>query len=415
MFQTTHIKQFAAGMLAAFMISCGDKKEDPAPTANERYLLMTMSEIVSAKPGFVSAFETLPTGDVSNVKGPYTMNGQGMGGMRTYKDQAFKMFNSSNEKGIVKLSVSTTGSVFESAFIKTNNTINGSGNFVIQDETKGYYWDGDKPWEIQTFNPTTMTATGKINYNFETTLKKTDAGINFQGIGQHFLAIKEGKLYADITYSKGSGAQSGMFNDFFPDVYIAVINLASGQHEKTIKIADTGSITYINENEMFSFDTNGDLYIVTQGRNALGTASKIVRIKAGASDIDTSWELKFDDVRSTGGKFVGVLAKNNKLYITLNNAALTSGATGNINTGEIWEFYSVDVATKALTKISGVPASTNSGAAKAAFELDGKILIRVNAPSQSINGFFEVNGTAATKVFGVKEGGAVTSLSKIKL
>lgn len=402
---------------ALLLTSCKD--DEPGSTVDpgkaSKYVLMTMSEVTSAKPGFTSAFDALPTGDVSNINTPNTLQGQGMGGWRPYKNWIFRMFNSSNEKGIERLNIAADGKVTTGTFIKTNNTINGSGNFVIQDDTKGFYWDGDKPWEIQTFNPTTLASTGKLAGDFETALKKTDAGITFQGIGQHLLALKGGKLYADITYSKGTGAQSGMFNDFFPDVYIAVINASTGAYEKTIKIPDTGSITYINDNEMFSIDEKGDLYIVCQGTNALGGRSKIVRIKAAETDIDATWSLNMDEINTVKGKFVSVFAKNGKIITLINNAALTGGTSGNINTGEIWEFNSVDIATKAITKITGIPAVTNPGAAYGAFELDGKTLLRVNAPSASVNGYYELNGTAATKLFGVREGGAVTGLVKIEL
>src|SRR5690606_28254675 len=108
-------------------------------------------------------------------------------------------------------------------------------------------------------------------------------------------------------------SQVGFFDDFYSDVYIAVIDIATGNYEKTITIEDAGSIAYINENHMYDFDSNGDLYIVTQGTHpqGLGSNSKIVRIKAEATDIDNTWSLKFSDFRAEdNGKFVGVFAKD---------------------------------------------------------------------------------------------------------
>ncbi|MCD8540538.1 MAG: hypothetical protein LRY55_12815 [Leadbetterella sp.] len=203
--------------------------------------------------------------------------------------------------------------------------------------------------------------------------------------------MKNGKLFANITYAKTNTVQKGFFDDFYEDVYIAVIDLATGRYEKTTKINDTGSIAYINENQMYSFDTNGDLYIITQGRSAVGGKSKISRIKANDTDVDASWSINMDDI-TTGGKFVTIYATNGKLITTIPNAALTPGGNGNINTGNIWEFYVIDAATKTRTKIEGVPIGTNTGAAYGTIKIDGKLLIRVNVNEvNGANGYYELS------------------------
>ena len=81
---------------------------------------------------------------------------------------------------------------------------------------------------------------------------------------------------------------------------------------------------------MYDFDSNGDLYIVTQGLSATGGKSKISRIKAGETDIDADWSLNMDDI-TEGGKFVSVFAKDGQLITLIPNAPLTGGPTGNIN------------------------------------------------------------------------------------
>src|SRR5690606_37848350 len=101
----------------------------------------------------------------------------------------------------------------------------------------------------------------------------------------------------------------GMFDDYFEDIHVAVIDLASNSYEKSITYPQTGGIAYINDNEMYSRDENGDLYIVTQGRSALGGKSKIIRIKASETDFDKNWEINMDDI-TEGGKFVTVYAAN---------------------------------------------------------------------------------------------------------
>ncbi|HRE50696.1 MAG TPA: hypothetical protein PK339_04720 [Flavitalea sp.] len=407
------LKMASWGLLAVVLLAGCSKKNDPDPDPdqNEKYVVITMSENTLTKPGYATAFDSKPIGNISNIAAG-TLQGMGMGGWRPYKNWLFKMFNTSaNEKGIERLNVSANGVVTSGGFLKTNNTINGSGNFVVQNETSGFYWDADKPFMIQRFNPTTLSRTGE--WDFESNIKKTDEGINNQSIGQHFLAVKNGKLFADVHYGKNTGAQSGMFDDFFSGIYIAVIDIATGNYEKTINYDNTGGIAYINDNEMYSFDTNGDLYLVTQGRSAIGGKSKLLRIKAAATDFD-AWEINMDDIM-TGGKFVSIFADNGKLYTTIPTVALTGGPTGNINFSEIWEFYVIDAASKTRTKINDLPLVTNPGAAYGAQKLDGKIIFRVNAPSINVNGYFELIGSGASPVFNVSEGGSVSGVYKIEV
>ncbi len=244
-----------------------------------------------------------------------------------------------------------------------------------------------------------------------------EAGINFRAVGQKFLAIKGNKLYANITYAKNDVNQIGFFDDFFPDVYIAVIDLGTETFEKTISIKNTGSIAYINENHMYDFDSNGDLYIVTQGRSAIGGQSKIARIKANETDIDASWELSFEDdfTSDYNGKFANVFAKDGKLIVAINDQPLTGGPNGNINSADIWKFYSVDVASKDFEEISGLPVGTNPGAAMVAVEVDGKVLLR-GSTTAGENGYYEYDPAtnSATLAFSVNVGGAVSGFHKVK-
>lgn len=413
----TGLLAFAMGLL---FVGCSDNdnlapEPEPDPDPVSKYVLITMSENNLQKPGYATAFDELPSGNVAN-NGSNSLQGMGFGGWRPYGDWLFKMFSTeTNAYGIECLDVDATGEVTPGQFIAGDNTTNGTGNFVIVDETKGYYWDGASPLKIQTFNPTTLSRTGEIDLAQVVNERGSDeAAILYRSIGPKFLAVKGGKLYANITYAKTNGTQKGFWDDFYPDVYIAVIDIATGQYDKTIKIEDTGSIAYINDNNMYDFDTNGDLYIVTQGRSAIGGKSKIVRIKANETDIDSEWSLNMDDIME-GGKFVSVFTKDGKIITVIPNAPLTGGPNGNINFEDVWEFYSIDIASKERTKISGIPAVTNPGAAFCAIEIDGKVLLRVTTKDGSKNGYFELNGTQATELFKVTAGGSVSGLHKINL
>lgn len=414
---------------AALLGACNDDTPTPTEEGTTKYVLMTVSDRTQQNgAGYISAFDGLPTGTISNVIGGKSLTAaRGAAGWRVYGNWIFKMSRSSDAtQGIEKIVVAEDGTVTSGQFITSKNpteaaTRFGTGNFVIHNETSGFYWDAAEPLKIQQFNPTTMVNSGSLDFAAVVNERGTDeADIKFRAIGQKFLAIKNGKLFANITYGKLTTTQAGFFDDFYPDIYIAVIDVATGNYEKTITINNAGSIAYINDNHMYDFDTNGDLYIVTQGKHAqgLGGTSKIVRIKANETDIDNSWTLNFSDFRSTDdGKFVGVFAKDGKLIVTLNTTALTGGPTGNINSADIWKFYSVNTATKAFAEITGIPTGTNPGAALAVTEVDGKVLLRGSTQNSTANGYYEYNATAnsATKLFEVNEGGAVSGFVKIAL
>lgn len=401
-------------MGSVIFTSCNDTENtDPIEIKKSKYVLMTQ-HTTDQRQGWVTAFDELPKGDISNIVPNKSLGGTGMAGWRPYKNWLLKMFNSTGyEMGLEQLNVSEDNTVSPGKFIKTSNTRNGSGNFAIVDDTKGYYFDGDEPLKIQIFNPTTMQRSGSIDLTDAVNERGKDvAGITYRSVGQKLLAVKNGKLFANVTYAKGANqVQWGFFDDYFEDVYIAVIDIATGKYEKTIKAEDTGSIAYINDNNMYSYDTNGDLYIVTQGRTNIGGKSKIIRIKANETDVDKTWEIKMDDIME-GGKFVTIYATNGKLITTIPSEKL---ASTNINLTPIWEFNVIDIASKSVTKISGVPLVTNPGAGFATVKIDDKLLLRVNAPG--VNGYYELNSslTSATSLFNVTEGGSISGFYKIEL
>lgn len=424
--KTKNIFSLSLILVAGMLVSSCKKDPEARPESTDKYVLITLADRVSGnKAGFISAFDRYPTGTISNATDG-SLEGQGMGGWRVYGNSIFKMFRTADyATGIEKIEVAKDGTVTAGKFIASKNPTEaakyfGTGNMVIRDAEHGFYWDAAEPTHIQLFNPTTMTNTGSLD--FTEAVNERGLGveeISFRSIGQKLLAIKGGKLFANITYAKNTENQIGFFDDYYPDVYIAVIDLATGSHEKTIKIEDTGSIAYINENHMYDFDTNGDLYLVTQGRSALGGKSKIVRIKADATDIDPTWELNFSDFRSAdNGKFANVFANDGRLIFTLNTETLTGGGSGNINTADIWKFYSLDVddASKTFRAIEGIPTGTNPGAALAVVEVDGNILLR-GSNQAGENGYYAYDAATnrATRSFGVHVGGAVSGFHKIEI
>ena len=422
-----HFFRAATALFTVAALFTGCTKDDPIPSdeggSKDKYVLITLSDrVTGSKAGYISAFDEIPTGTISNATDG-SLEGQGMGGWRTYGNNIYKMFRTADyATGIEKIEVAADGTVTAGQFIASKDASAakkyfGTGNLVIQDEHLGYYWDAAEPTKIQKFDPTTMKNIGSMDFTEEVDERVTP-DVSFAAIGQKFLAIKDGKLFANLTYTANPGPQIGFFDDLYSRVYIAVIDLASESWESVTTIENTGSIAYINENHMYDFDDNGDLYIVTQGTHpkGLGGHSKIARIKAGETVIDPDWEMNFSDFRaSDDGKFVNVFAKNGRLIVTLNTEALTGGPTGNINSEDIWKFYSVDVDNPTqFNAIEGIPVGTNPGAAMLASEVDGKVFLRGSSHASG-NGYYiyDFDTNSAELAFEVNVGGAVSGFHKI--
>lgn len=390
------------------------------PDATYKYVLMTLSErVVGSKAGFVSAYDEMPSGLIDNIGGN-SLQGNNMGGFIPFKNALYKKYSTEdNANGIEKIEVQPDGKVYTAGFLQTGQGMPGSGNFVIDSQDLGFYWDMDEPLKIQKFDPESLSRTGSMDMAEAVNERGVDEDeITFRSIGRKFLAIKDGKLFADLNYATSVGGQQGFWDDFYPDVYIAVIDIATEKWEKTIKVENTGSIAYVNENRMYNFDSNGDLYFITQGRSALGGQAKINRIKANSTDIDSSWALEYTDFNpSDEGKFTGVFLHDGMMIVGANTEPLTGGPNGNINTQDIWRLYKVDIDTKEFTEIEGIPAARNQGAAELAVELDGKVYLRVGTNTGDVNGYFLYDQSAnkATEAFGVDVGGLVSGLYKIEV
>lgn len=406
--------------MATIMTSCNSSKNNPDPKddATYKYVLMTGDHTTNIPPGAITLLDEFPTGTIEATQAGRSLNGRGMGGFRTHFDNwIFKMFRSDDgSRTIERLSVSNTG-ITSDKYIAVDQTIPaGSGNFVILNENKGFYFDSADPYKLQVFNPTTMERTGSTP-SYEAQIAKPDAGITNTSIGRHFLAIKNGKLYANVNYSKGNANNNiGVFQDFFNTLYIAVINLESYALESIISYDGTSNIAYFVDNCMFDFDDNGDLYLLTQGQSATGVDSKILRIKAGQHDFDRSWEIDMDAINNGIGKFTTIFVKGGKIVTAIPNVPLVGGGpTGNINTGEIWAFNVIDVnRPNEPLAITNLPLSRNTGASYGTIEVDNKVLVRIN--NATFNGYYELSSDfrTATPSFQVN-GNAVTGFAKIKI
>ncbi|MGG5577361.1 hypothetical protein ACPDHL_08475 [Myroides sp. C15-4] len=394
--------------------------EGPEETS-AMYFVMTLSEGKGPiKNGFLKGYPTLPSGTIDNATGNTTASG-GMGGYRQYGDRVYRMFDDNNGRSLGQFVFDDKG-FYTTKSIAVEPKIAGSGNFVLSnDHLTGYYFEGANPTEIQLFDPISMVKKGKLG-DYATQIHQLEneyqlTGVNFRAIGQHLLAVNGDKLYADVTFGKNQEAQGGMFDGVSKDVHLAVIDLKSGQWLAHTTVKNTGNIAFVDENPLYYFDENKDLYFITQGvkTGGLGDQSKIARIKNGSNEVDASWELDFNTLfnQVASGKFSTIFVEKGKIITLVNEIALTDPQT--INLTPIWKYVSIDIKTKSVTpiQIEGVTLVETPAAALGVSKIDNKRFIRVVSEAQL--GFYELSSdfSTAKPAIAIGKGGKPQGLFKV--
>lgn len=402
-------KYFYFLLAAALLAGCSDDNngsETPVPDEKDKYVLMTTTQ--RFQEGYFASFSGFPSGSVKST------NDKALGlkaafGFRTFGKWIFHRFNSAGDEGLQKVTVNADGSFKDEGFIA------GASQFLVLSETSGYYLDLTRgSLKLQKFNPTTMLRTGEIDLS---SLKK--AGVEFQSVGQHTLAAKEGKLYAGITY--GTTAGEGYGDDLYNTIEMAVIDIATDKYEKTIKYDGLRSLGWGSSgNKMWSVGDDGALYLYATGLGKMQfEKSSILRIKKGETDFDRNWIL----TAPNGNSIVTALIKGGKLYYELASTPLKPDYTN--LTASIFDYYVYDFTTKQSTKITGMPLHDYAYANEQAItEIDGKIYLWVRngtvtttsgSPVTTVNedGYYVLNGTSATSAFKVAHDGTIQGFAKM--
>lgn len=275
------------------------------------------------------------------------------------------------------------------------------------DDNNGFYFDGDRgTLKLQKFNPSTMQRTGEIDL----TAQLSNPKYEYVSVGQNIQMVKKGKLYANVHY--GNNTFKGFLDAQDSLVKLAVINIATGTFEKliTYNAGSPQQIGWLGDNVMWDLGDDGHLYFNTLGKVAGGNG-KILRIKAGETEIDKTWKLEIDDYLKDGF-FVEVLAKGGKIYTRIPTEAVKADFS-NIG-GEVWKGVAIDINSKVSTPISGTPIGNFNGNGYGFQEIDGKLYLRVVRPSENINGYYLLDGLNATKAFNITEGGEAGGLVKLQ-
>ncbi len=400
--KTTFKYLFCALVMSAFIgCSSEDKENTPTPVSGtkERFVLMTSTEKLQGA-GYFTALDSLPKGTISNTNSK-TLQLSDAFGFRTFGKWFFNRANPAGDAGLQKYSVNTDGSFKDEGFIA------GSTQYLVVNETTGYYLDETRgTLKLQKFNPTTMLRTGDVDIS---AVSKT--GVAYQVVGKHTIAAKEGKLFVGVTY--GTTESAGYGDDLYNTVYFAVVDIATDKYEKTITYDGLRSIGWGSSgNKMWSIGDDGAIYLYSSGLgNSQFANPSIIRIKKGETDFDKTFIFSTKDMQK-GNSLVTALVKDGKLYYEMASTPLL-GDYSNL-TSTIFEYYVYDIATKVSTKITGVPLHDYAyGNEQAIIEIDGKIYLWVKNEAEKIDGYYVLNGTSATQVFNLGQSGNIQGFAKL--
>ena len=386
--------------LTAFLGCSSDDNSDPTPTPEEKDKFVLMTSIERFGAGYFTALDGMPSGTIqaTNAK---SLQVKEAFGFRTFGKWFFNRTNAAGETGLQKYSLNTDGSLKNEGFIA------GSTQYLVVNETTGYYLDETRGLlKLQKFNPTTMLRTGEVDLSV---VQKQ--GVEYQAVGKHTIAAKEGKLFVGITYS--TKALAGYGGDVFNSVEFAVIDIATDKYEKTIQYDGLRGIGWGSSgNKMWSIGDDGALYLYSTGLNVGLANTSIIRIKKGETDFDKTWTFSTKELQPSNS-IVTALVKGGKLYFESPSVPLKTNFS-NLQNAPIFDYYTYDLTTKQITKIEGMPKHEYAFANEQAItEIDGKVYLWVKNSTDKLESYYVVDGTKATQVFKVALDGAIQGFIKL--
>lgn len=398
------LKLATAILFTTTIISSCSKDDDTPTTGDDKkasYILLTNETTDVGTPGYMTAYTTLPSGNISNVS-TNTLQVKEAFGFTQYGNWIFTRTTTAGVAGIQKMEVGTDGKITGTGFITDGQM------FHIVNNTVGYYQDPVRgTMLLQIFNPTTMQRTGQIDLS----ALKMD-GVTYQAVGQHIIASKEGKLYVGVTY--GTIDAGGYGDDVVDYVKMAVIDIATNTLEKTITYDGLKGLGWgSSANKFWTLGDDGALYFYYTGFNEGMTNSSIIRIKKGESDFDKTWILKADDLQAHSSIAIS-LVKNGKIYIQLPTEPLTADYANLFN--PIWYYYAVDINTLQATKITGMPTTRYVHSNEQGIvQIDNKIYLWMANGTTKEYGYYLLNesNNTATPAFNVTDGGLISGFFKL--
>lgn len=398
--KTPLFKSLLLGLAFTALFGCSDKTTDPAPNPEQKDKFVLFTSIERFGAGYFTAFDGMPSGTIQATNSKSLQVKEAFG-FRTFGKWFFNRTNAAGETGLQKYSLNTDGSLKDEGFIA------GSTQYLIVNETTGYYLDETRSLlKLQKFNPTTMLRTGEVDLSV---VQKP--GVEYQVAGKHTIAAKEGKLFVGITYS--TTALAGFGGDVFNSVEFAVVDIATDKYEKTIKYNGLKGIGWGSSgNKMWTIGDDGALYLYATGLNVGLAKTAVIRVKKGETDFDKTWTFSTNEMQASNS-IVTTLVKGGKLYFESPSVPLKTDFS-NLQNAPIFDYYTYDLGTKQITKIEGMPQHEFAFANEQAItEIDGKVYLWVKNSATKLESYYVVDGSKATQVFKVELDGAIQGFVKL--
>lgn len=393
-------KQAIFFIAIAFLLFSCSKKSGTSTDAGNNYILLT-NEADLGTPGYMGARAAMPQGNLSNI-GATSLQVASAFGFTQYKKWIFTRTSVSGQTGIQRFTVGADGKITDAGFIADGQM------FHIVNDTEGYYLDEKRgTMLLQRFNPTTMQRTGQIDLS-----SLSMDGVEYQVVGKHTIASKEGKLFVGVTY--GTTQAQGYGDDVVDYIRMAVIDIATNTLEKTIKYDGLKGLGWgSSANKFWTLGDDGALYFYYSGFDEGITNSSIIRIKKGETDFDKSWILKADQLQMHSTIAIS-LVKNGTIYIQLPSEELKPDFSNLAN--PMWDYYAVNISTLQKTKITGMPHTRYVHSNEQGIvQIDGKIYLWMGNANTNENGYYLLNesNNTASPAFNVTDGGLVSGFIKL--
>ena len=398
--KTFLFKSLLLSFTLTVLLGCSSDDSDPTPAPEEKAKFVLLTSIERFGAGYFTALDGMPSGTIQATNSKSLQVKEAFG-FRTFGKWFFNRSNAAGETGLQKYSLNADGSLKDEGFIA------GSTQYLIVNETTGYYLDETRSLvKLQKFNPTTMLRTGEVDLS---AVQKQ--GVEYQVVGKHTIAAKEGKLFVGITYS--TKALAGYGGDVFNSVEFAVVDMATDKYEKTIQYDGLKGIGWGSSgNKMWSIGDDGALYLYSTGLNVGLANTSIIRIKKGETDFDKTWTFSTRDLQPSSS-LVTALVKGGKLYFESPSVPLKADFS-NLQNAPIFDYYTYDMTTKQITKIEGMPQHEYAFANEQAItEIDGKVYLWVKNSTDKLESYYVLDGTKATQAFKVALDGAIQGFVKL--